>query len=237
MIHTYNEYHLGDQLVHLHYLRKVCENHPHLEFTHHCNPKHHEQLRPLIEDMPIEISDLYIPPGAINAWIGHANFFYEHPDRADWVKFMLAWFERLSFVLEVPSPIACREDLLFEYPLLNEPLYAQFDYLIINAAPASNQLPKYTPEFFNNRVRDLLNAGHTVITTNPTGMCTSTLEMQMDVTRIGALSKGCKFIEGVATGPMWTTFNVFNLDTVVRRTFYCAHQTVNLTNNTITKNL
>jgi len=236
MIQTYNEYHLGDNLIHLNYLRRLSytTDEP---MVHHCNTALHRQLLPVIADTAITLADLYIPPNTVNAWIGANNYYYNSPRQADWVQFHLDWFDHLSNILGVSSPIACREDLLFEYPLLNEPLYAEFDYLIINAAPASNQLPKYTPEFFNNRVRDLLNAGHTVITTNPTGMCTSTLEMQMDVTRIGALSKGCKFIEGVATGPMWTTFNVFNLDTVKRRTFYCAHQTVNLTNNTITKNL
>ena len=32
MIHTYNEYHLGDQLIHLNYLREVCKKNPDLEF-------------------------------------------------------------------------------------------------------------------------------------------------------------------------------------------------------------
>ena len=234
MIHTYNEYHLGDQLVHLHYLRKVCENHPHLEFTHHCNPKHHEQLRPLIEDMPIEISDLYIPPGAINAWIGHANFFYEHPDRANWVKFMLAWFERLSFVLEVPSPIACRDELLFDYPALKGLATPSYDYLVINSPPNSGQLPDYQPEFFHSLVREYLNNGKSVITTHPTGMTECTLDLGFSVTDIGSLSRSVDHIIGVATGPMWTTFNTYNLATVKTRTFYCAHQTVNLTDNTTT---
>jgi hypothetical protein len=234
MIHTYNEYHLGDQLVHLHYLRKVCEDNPHLEFTHHCNLAHHEQLRPLIEDMPIQIADLYVPAGAINAWIGHANFYYEHPHRADWVKFMLAWFERLSSVLEVNSPIACREELLFDYPALKGLATPSYDYLVINSPPLSNQLPSYHPNLLTNLVRQYLNEGKSVITTYPTGMTECTLDMNFSVTDIGSLSRHVDHIIGVATGPMWTTFNIYNLDTVKSRTFYCAHQTVNLTDNTTT---
>ena len=234
MIHTYNEYHLGDQLVHLNYLRQVCKENPHLEFTHHCNEQHHAQLLPLCEGVPISLQGLSIPPGAINAWIGRNNYFYNHPLRENWVAFHLDWFDHLSDLLEIASPIASRDDLLFDYPALNVPIPITFDYLIINSPPLSNQLPSYDPEFFNKRVRKLLNEGKSVITTHPTGMGMSTLEMKLDVSGIGALSKYCKHIEGVATGPMWTTFNIFNKDKVLSRIFYCAHQTVNLTDSTIT---
>lgn len=234
MIHTYNEYHLGDQLVHLNFLRRAAQENPDLEFTHHCHERHHAQLTPLLEDVPISLDGLSIPPGAINAWIGHANFFYEHPHRADWVLFHLAWFDRLASVLGIANPIACREDLLFEYPALNAPTRYDFDYLIINSPPASGQLPDYNPQYFQNLVRNLANEGAKVVTTHPTGLVPCTLEHHFTVTDIGVLSKSVKHIEGVATGPMWTTFNIFNKDKVLSRKFYCAHQTVNLTDNTVT---
>lgn len=235
MIHTYNEYHLGDNLVHLNFLRRACKENPELEVTHHCNPAHVGQLLPLTDGLPIHLADLYVPPGAINAWIGHANFYYEHPQRNDWVLFHLAWFDRLSSVMEILNPMACRDDFLFEYPALNAPTTYDFDYLIINSQPQSNQLYDYNPDFFQNRVRNLVNEGVKVVTTAPTGMCPCTLDHHFTVTDIGVLSKYVKHIEGVATGPMWTTFNIFNLNKVLSRTFYCSHQTVNITDNTITK--
>ena len=184
----------------------------------------------------MSLQGLSIPPGSINSWIGRDNYFYNHPLQHDWVLFHLEWFDHLSNFLEIPSPIACKDDLLFEYPALNAPIEIEFDYLIINSMPNSGQLPSFNPQFFNNRVRNLLNEGYKVITTNPTGMGMSTLEMGLDVTGIGSLSKYCQHIEGVATGPMWTTFNLFNLDKVLSRKFYCAHQSVNLTDNTTTLN-
>ena len=236
MIHTYNEYHLGDNLVHLNYLRKVCEQNPDLEFTHHCNLQHHSQLTPLLEDVPISLQGLSIPPGALNAWIGYKNFFYNHQDRSNWVVFHLDWFNYLSDRLEVSNPIACRDDLLFDYPALNAPTRYEFDYLIINSPPQSGQLPDYTPDFFSKRVKDLANEGHKVVTTYPTGLVPCTLEHHFTVTDIGVLSNGVKHIEGVATGPMWTTFNKFNKDKVLSRVFYCRDQVVNLTDSTITLN-
>ena len=236
MIHTYNEYHLGDNLVHLNYLRRVCKENPDLEFTHHCNPMHHSQLTPLLEDVPISLQGLSIPPGAHNAWIGYKNFFYNHGARRDWVVFHQSWFDYLSDRLEVANTIACNEDFLFDYPALMRFSRYEFDYLIINSPPQSNQLRDYTPEFFNKRVRDLANEGYKVITTYPTGLVPCTLEHHFTVTDIGVLSNGCKHIEGVATGPMWTTFNIFNKDKVLSRKFYCSDQIVNLTDNTTTLN-
>ena len=137
MIHTYNEYHLGDQLIHLHYLRKVCKENPHLDFTHHCQEQYHAQLLPLTEDAPILLRDLHIPPGAFNSWIGYKNFFYNHGARRDWVVFHQSWFDYLSDRLEVANPIACKEDFLFDYPALGAPTQYEFDYLLINSPPAS----------------------------------------------------------------------------------------------------
>ena len=59
-----------------------------------------------------------------------------------------------------------------------------------------------------------------MVTTAPTGMCPSTLEQGMDVTSIGALSNRVTHIEGIATGPLWTTFNVFNQLSVKSRVIY-----------------
>jgi len=236
MIHTYNEYHLGDNLIHLNYLRRVCEQNPHLEFIHHCHTQYHSQLVPLCEGLPILLKDLAIPPGAINAWIGRENYFHNHPLRRKWAQFHMEWFDRLSDDLEVPCPIATPEDLLFDYPALKEPCRYEFDLLVINAPPQSGQLPDFSAEFFKNRVRELANEGLKVITTHPTGYVPSTLENHYTVTDIGILSKGVQCIEGVDTGPMWTTHNIFNQDKVLSRLIYTnASDSFDLSKNVIVK--
>ena len=234
MITTYNEYHLGDNLIHLHFLRKACEKNPGLEVIHHCNPAYHPQLAPLTEGLPIQIADLHIHPSAINAWIGHGNFFYEHKQRRHWLPFHLDWFARLSSIMDIENPMACREDFLFDYPDLGYPFEVSFDYLIINAPPASNQLPDFDPQIFKNWVMDLQNEGKTVITTHPTGICESTLERNLTVTGIGALSKNVSHIIAVDTGPLWTTFNKFNQNKVLSRTIYgTTSDTIDLAPNTV----
>jgi hypothetical protein len=236
MIHTYNEYHLGDQLIHLNYLRRAWLKDHSLHFTHHCNPQYHFQLQPLVEHTDIVLADLLIPPDAINAWIGYRNFFYQHQQRKHWVAFHLDWFAYLSDRIGIENPIACKEDLLFDYPVLKVLPPMNFDYLIINSPPGSNQLPDYTPQWFDTLVRELTNAGKKVITTYPTGMAECTLEHHITVSGIGALSKGVKHIIAIDTGPLWTTFNVHNVHTVATRTIYgTTFDSIDLAPNVICK--
>lgn len=234
MIQTYNEYHLGDQLIHLNFLRRAAQENPDKEFTHYCHPQYHEQLKPLTEDCPIYLKDLHVHPQAVNAWIGSNNFFYEHPQCRHWLHVHLDWFTYLSTILGINNPMAGKKELLFDYPLLNAAVYPEFDYLIINAPPMSNQLPEFTPYYFDKVVRNLLNQGLKVITTHPTGMCNSTLEWGFDVTQIGNLSIYAKNIIAVDTGPLWPTFNVHNAYTVLSRTVIGrTFDSIGLTANTV----
>lgn len=234
MILTYNEYHLGDQLIHLNFLRRCALLNDNTEYTHYCNPQYHEQLRPLIEGLPIKLGDLHIHPKAINAWIGANNFYYEHPKRRNWVDFHLDWFTYLSSVLGISNPMASKVDLLFDYPALSDPATYAFEYLVINSAPMSNQLPDYNPRFFENLVRNLCNDGKKVVTTSPTGLCPCTLDHYFTVTDIGVLSKSVQHIIAVDTGPLWTTFNVHNAYSVLTRTVYGkTFDSIGLTANTV----
>jgi len=83
---------------------------------------------------------------------------------------------------------------------------------------------------------ELTNEGLKVITTHPTGIVPSTLESHYTVTDIGVLSKGVQLIEGVDTGPMWTTHNIFNQDKVLSRLIYTnASDSFDLSKNVIVK--
>src|SRR5215510_6283152 len=52
LIRTHNAYHLGDNLVHLHFLRKVSLANRRLTFIHAAKWQYLDQLRPVIEDIP-----------------------------------------------------------------------------------------------------------------------------------------------------------------------------------------
>jgi hypothetical protein len=223
---TYNAYHLGDNLLTLHYLRGLAKAYPVFHFTHAAPAGYLGQLAPLAADLPnLSLSALHDsspPPTAHNAWLGADGWFYGQPDRHDFVAIYLRHFRRLSQALGLPSPFTKARDLLFDYPALESPLPAELDdghrILVINSAPQSGQFPAYDPAAFDRIVRDLRNAGHIVATTSPSphaSLCTQ--DTRMDITAIGRLSQTATAIIGVPTGPMWPTFNIWNADTIKTR--------------------
>ena len=232
LVRTYSEYHLGDQLIHLNYLRKVCEFNPNTEAIHYCKQEYIPQLLPLCENLPITLQDLTHNKDAVNSWIGTDGYFYRSPLKRNWVAFHLDWFSHLSNQLGVMNPMQHPDAFLFNYPALEKGKHPKYDVLIINSVPMSNQLTDYNPWFFQNMVKRYLADDHTVMTTLPTGMCQSTLELGMSVTDIGCLSKTVKIIQAVDTGPLWTTYNKWNKE--AHRTVYGTTSDV-LPLNTVTK--
>ena len=148
LIRTYNEYHLGDQLHHLNFLRRVCEFNPGTEAIHYCKQEYHPQLLPLCEDLPITLQDLPHRGDAINAWIGADGYFYRSPLNKNWVAFHLDWFSYFSDKLGVMNPMQHPDAFLFNYPALAKKKYPSYDVLIVNSVPMSGQLPDYNPWFF-----------------------------------------------------------------------------------------
>ena len=226
LIKTYNEYHLGDQLHHLNYLRKVCQEDTSIECIHYCKQEYHSQLLPLCEGVPITLQDLSHREDAINAWIGVDGYFYRSPLNKNWVAFHLDWFSHLSNQLGVMNPMQTPDSFLFDYPAIQKGKYPSYDVLIVNSVPMSGQLPDYNPWFFNKLTKKYLDEGSSVITTFPTNLCQSTLELGMTVTDIGALAKGVNRIQGVDTGPIWTTYNVWAR--IPTRIVYSAAHAINL---------
>jgi hypothetical protein len=225
MIRTYNEYHLGDNLIHLNFLRRLG-----LPATHYCHQHYHVQLQPLCEDTDILLLDLPARPAdALNVWIGRDNAFQSRSPDTTWWQFYSQWFAQISAELDTPNPIHTRHECMFDYPALLQDFPA-YDYLIINSPPLSGQLPSFSQEWFSKKVLELQDQGYTVITTYPTGICPATLDLGMTVSNIGALSREVSHIITVDTGPMWPTFNVHNKYTVLSRTVYSTTCSIDLFN-------
>ena len=97
------------------------------------------------------------------------------------------------------------------------------DFLLINSAPRSGQFPNYDADAFRELVRWLQGQGKSVVTTEPTGLCPSTIEAGLSVWDIGRLSIDCGWILSVNTGPMWPTFNIWT-DTKPRIVWCQIHE-------------
>ena len=141
-IRTHNAYHLGDNLVHLNFLRRVAIANTDKKFVHAASYIHLPQLRDVIADVPnVALTELehdpfyaYCPFDApewrstnyphtgdftFNAWRGAGGDWYNHPDRNDFVEYHTShWFPKLADLMGVSNPVTCRESMLFDYPAL-----------------------------------------------------------------------------------------------------------------------
>lgn len=248
-ISTFNHYHLGDQLVHLHFLRALAKQHPELFFTHTCDAKHIAQLQPVVADLPnLSLSSDWanVAPGAHNAWRGENSHWHQHPHRNDFARYHVeSWFPVLAQRMGLHSPFAKPEDLQFDYPALQrtedrgqmtDQTSPNADILVINSQPMSGQCV-HDPRGWDCLIECLRAAGHIVAHTAPSpagNFCT--YERGMDITAIGRLSQTVKAIIGVSTGPKWTTMNIWNRETVKLRLLLLDPERVWISPNTVHAN-
>ncbi len=238
---THNAYHLGDQIVHLHFLRKVALANPYRKFIHAAQWQYLKQLQDVVADVHnIELTDFNYttPSDSINAWRGDNQFWYSHPDRLDFVKFHVeAWFPYLAEKMDVENPIKCQTDMLFDYPAIAaSPLltHPSFDVLLINSAPGSGQFTGFNEWELGRLGSEIAEKGFSVISTaaTPSGKIPCTADQNLSVTQIGHLSLHCHTILMVSTGPSWPTFNTFNFNSIRHRIILLDSERVNLSPNT-----
>lgn len=241
---------LGDNLHHLHFLRKLAENYADHRFVHFAHPQYLDQLEEIIWDQPrISLLPLFKshdpnwliahPPwefGSINAWKNVDDYWTSHPSKLDYVTFMIFWYQRLAKQMRLESPIKCAADLLFDYPALRSiagGAEENFDFLIINSPALSGQAMNYDLEEMDALILGLA-AKYKVITTHKRAIpvrCTA--DEGLTVTAIGRLSQHCRFIVMVSTGPSWMTFNIWNYHTIKTRIVIIDNESLNLAPNTI----
>lgn len=234
---TFNEWHLGDNLIHLNYLYRLAKLNPEKKFRHYVNKNHLAQLNPLLEGIPnITLFELGLAPSlSTNCWIGHQKYFHNSPLKRDWVSFHLGYFKYLSNLLGFQNPVKSRDDLLFDFPVLgNCQANAAYDFLIINSTPLSSQIADFDSNYLTQLTAKLVDRGCKVVTTHPTGFTKSTLEQGYDLLKIAQLSNRCHTIIGVPNGPMWLTFNSVNNKQLKARLVWLSIQNLNLGVNCLT---
>lgn len=243
-IHTHCSVRLGDNLTHLQFLRKLACRYPNTRFVHAAHSNYLPELCEVVADVTnIELRGFHYegewreiePPekSSIEAWKNHEGFWANHPDKNDFCAFYVDFFNHLARKMGLENPIKRPEHFLFDYPALikKTPLDGPFDFLIINSPPMSGQLAGYSD--MSMLIQRIAERGHKVITTERVEGIPCTQDYNMTVTDIGGLSRHCRFIIMVATGPSWPTFNVFNQTTIGLRIILLDNEKINMTPNTV----
>lgn len=273
--HSYNKFHLGDNLVHLHFVRHLALRHPEHTFIHAAKASCLGQLVESVEDMKnvtlIRLEDMERYPAVrwIDSWKNAGceiswdlpfspGFWDTHPKRNDFSFFYLELFGILSRQMGLESPFREPADLWFDYSKIrdgrncgkilsdvsaNRPGPPAFDFLVVNSVPLSGQLRAFRgdPHHLTPLIEELA-AKYRVIATNPVerpaGASSAppiwcTQDYGLSVTDIGTLSLHCPHLLMVSTGPSWTTFNVWNRQTVKLRVIMLDDEQLNLGGNTV----
>lgn len=232
---TYEDHHLGDQLIFLHLLRALAKANPSRKFWHFTHANHCEQLGPVVQDLQnIELFALGTPhwldnaTQAINVWKNRgatdtrhqkgryeAGFWERSKRRWDWSAFTLEHHQHIAGLLGLRSPFTIREDLLLDFPALNPDRIGGnyfYDFLIINSEPCSGQfgpMKQHGTGYLDDLAQRLAKK-FTVLTTNPVFGVECTRDTKKSITDIGRMSLMCRHHIMVATGPMWGTLNTTN---------------------------
>lgn len=223
---------LGDNLAHLHFLRKLAEANREVRFVHFAHETYLPQLYEVVADQG-RISLVPFPPLAfatwwtaepdhryksLNAWKNADGFWERHPERLVYSTFMLDWFRTLAGRIQLTSPLETPHDLLFDYPAL----YLAIErcgnprFLIINSAPMSGQAGRCSLQQLGDLAEDLVKThgeGSVICTSAshlPAGHGCLLTSADTSVTHIGRWSQSVEAVIMISTGPSWPTFNIWN---------------------------
>ena len=212
-----NPFHIGDVMVHLHFLRKLGLRHPQHHFDFYLLPELIPVMQPVIEDLKnvaLKSYDSVSPLDTRNVWKNHDQWFGHQENRYNWCDFYISFFHKLAGEMGLQSTILKPSDFLLDYPALLTPVWGSdpVDVLVINSAPLSGQFRAYTDAhggYFDPMLRALVAKGKHVVATRNTGVPGVRYTPPLSITEIGNLATRATLIVGVATGPMWTTLNVW----------------------------
>lgn len=234
---TFEDHHLGDNLVFLHLLRSLAKANPGRVFYHFTHAGHLPQLNEVIQDLDNVAlfsfeSDQWEENKhrAINVWKNcgatdtrknphgkyESGFWERSPNRWNWSAFTLEHNQHIAGLMRLRSGMTVRENLLFDYPALNPNNLVGghyfYDFLFVNSEPCSGQfgpMKQHGSGYFDDLIKRIAR-NNAVITTNPVFGIECTRDSKKSITDIGRLSLMCRNHIMVATGPWWSTMNTNN---------------------------
>lgn len=212
-----NGYHLGDNVNHIHYLRKLCENYGDIRFFYYIKSSYFDELNVFIEDLKEQIILKKLedrPLDSINAWVGSIPI---NGGKSGGV-FLLndrykLFYDTISANIGLENPIKTSYDMILDAPCINlANTIGNYDILLINSVPLSGQYSLNDTDF-KNKV-DEWKEKYTIITTRKIDSFPCTLDYKYNLVQIANMSIRVKYIVGIATAPIIPCFNVWNIDSV-----------------------
>jgi len=209
-----NTGHLGDNVFNIFYFNFISnyiENN-NILIKYHIDKKHHHQIKELNISKNVLILD-YKPKG-VHFAIMSFNYFnnclfygFFKPFYQD--KLYIDFFKETSDKLNIPiymdKIINIDNTLINDYQNLDSK-YKDIDILIINSIPFSGQI-KININEWDNFIKNLYNNNFKIVTTYKVENIPCTLDDNLTLRKIGAISTRSKIIIGINTSPMTMVYN------------------------------
>ena len=223
-INTYMEPHLGDNVYHLDYLRKVVDLDSSYHFTHYAREQYLNELQTHLvgyeNNIILKSYNKGIPPDTIHGWINTNNWFEgDYRPKAfklegcpiAYDKMYINWYNHLEEKYNIPNPIKTSEDFKTKFNGLEiYDLEKEYDVLLINSIPQSGQY-LYEEELFKELAFKFKTSGYNIISTYKIEEIECTLDYNYGLTQIAKISTKTPIIIAVHTGPLALCLNKYSL--------------------------
>jgi hypothetical protein len=232
----YNDYHLGDCVFHIHFLRKLTELIDD-NIIFHVADAYVEELKKHVVDKPrIQIRGktyYFKDPGLINC---HINAFGNYGEifakaNGDYAECYVEFFKRLCEKHNLPNPIRTKFDMLWDSELslaskIPTELDGEIDYFVVNAPCYSGQF-LYNPDDFSRLFEKLSKKSARIVCTHPAGAYNipATMSHGLSLVEIARIASQSKHIVGIHTAPMIPCLNVWNIQTTEEWSLFSERET------------
>jgi hypothetical protein len=206
-----SETQLGDCLLQAHFMRKAVEKNSNITFDFHLVDRHWEQTKEYIEDIPQInlLSYSSAPERHLRGWVGQFGI-PPLPCPLDGLR--LRSYQLLSEKrMGIECPFNTVEDLLYDNPKLKTGYNTEiFDIVLVNSDGQSNQTSSNDEKAYEDFIKKAYNKNLSVITTKKLKDYPCTIDYNLSVMGIGALSIQSKVVVGVGTGAIQCCLNIWN---------------------------
>ena len=220
-IYFYTDGHLGDNIFNyilFYNIRDYLEEN-NIFIKYSAKTEYHYQIKEFNPSKNVILNEIYETKG-FYLWIGNPviehnyNYYYNHskyPFNMFIVYFFNTCLKNLNLSIQITSLKYSDEDLLIRYNNLPEK-YKNIDILIVNSTPCSGQY-NFNEEDWNIYI-DMMKDKYNLVTTKKVGDIKCTLDDNLTIKNIAALSTKVKVIIAINTGVLPGLLNNYTLTNV-----------------------